>query len=267
MIDLHTHILPGVDDGVETEDEAVEFARVAVEDGTQVMVATPHCKEGSWFNQRDSILEGVARLRERLAREQVPLELLPGSEVHLCPDLIDRVKDGRATTLADNGRTLLLELSLSQVAVDLENLVFQLKLAGLEVLFAHPERIRFFQDDFSRFDAVVRLGAYAQITTGSVMGQFGSAAEEFSTEALRKGMIHVLASDSHNLRGRRPVLSEAVQAMTLLIGEARARSMCTDAPRALLDGKAPELPPVDAALTKRKTTFLRWFGRGSRGDS
>jgi len=267
MIDLHTHILPGVDDGVRTEDEAVEFARMAVEDGTRVMVATPHCKEGSWFNQRDSILEGVARLRERLAREQVPLELLPGSEVHLCPDLVERVKDGRATTLADNGRTLLLELSLSQVAVDLENLVFQLKLAGIEVLFAHPERIRFFQDDFSRFETVVRLGAYAQITTGSLTGQFGRAAEQFSTEALRKGMIHVLASDSHNLRGRSPVLSEAVQAMTPLIGEARARCMCNEAPQALLDGNAPELPPVDGAAAKRKSVFFRWFGRGSEADA
>ena len=267
MIDLHTHILPGVDDGVQTEDEAVEFARVAVEDGTRVMVATPHCKEGSWVNERAEILERVERLRSRLAREQVPLELLPGAEVHLCPDLAERIQDGRATTLADNGKTLLLELSLSQVAVDLENLVFRLKLAGVETLFAHPERIRFFQDDFSRFEAVVRLGAWAQLTTGSVLGQFGSVAQEFSTEALRKGMIHVLASDSHNLRGRRPVLGEAVQATVPLIGEARARSMCNEAPRALIEGKAPEMPPVDTATVRRKSVFSRWFGSGSDGDA
>ena len=99
MIDLHTHILPGVDDGVETEDEAVEFARMAVADGTRLLVATPHCKEGSWFNDRTAVLEGVAALRERLARDEVPLELAPGAEVHLCPDLAERVRDGRAPTL------------------------------------------------------------------------------------------------------------------------------------------------------------------------
>src|SRR6185295_15020465 len=139
MIDLHTHILPGVDDGVETEDEAVEFARLAQADGTRTIVATPHCREGFFVNERASVLEAVARLRERLERERVAVDVQPGAEVHLAPDLIERVRDGRATTLADNGKTLLLELSLSQYPVELENLVFQLKLAGLEVLFAHPE--------------------------------------------------------------------------------------------------------------------------------
>jgi protein-tyrosine phosphatase len=264
MIDLHTHILPGVDDGVRTEDEAVEFARMAVEDGTRLMVATPHCKEGSWFNQRADVLERTERLRRRLERERVPLELIPGAEVHICPDLAERVRDGRAPTLADNGKTLLLELPLNQVAIDLENQVFQLKLSGIETIFAHPERIKFFQDDFSRFEAVVRLGAWAQITTGSVLGQFGSAAREFSVESLRKGMIHVLASDSHNLRGRRPVLSEARQELASLVGEERARHMCDEAPRALLEGRAPELPPVESASARRRSVLSRWFGGGSR---
>jgi len=261
MIDLHTHILPGVDDGVKTEEEALEFARMAVADGTRVLVATPHCKEGSWINDRPAVLEQVAALRERLAQEGIPLKVEPGAEVHLCPDLPERVRDGRALTLADNGRTLLLELSLNQYPVDLENLVFQLKLAGIETLFAHPERIRFFQDDISRYEAVVHLGAWGQITTGSVTGQFGRRAREFSEEVLRKGLVHVLASDSHNLSGRPPLLSEARAALVPLIGEERARAMCEDAPRALLDGKQPELPLIDDAPVRRRSVFARWFRR------
>ena len=158
----------------------------------------------------------IAALRERLSREAVPLELAPGAEVHLCPDLAQRVRDGRAPTLGDNGRILLLELSLTQYPIDLENLVFQLKLEGIETLFAHPERIRFFQDDIRRYEAVVHLGAWGQITTGSVTGQFGRTAQQFSEEVLRKGLVHVLASDSHNLRGRPPVLSEANSTSFLL---------------------------------------------------
>jgi protein-tyrosine phosphatase len=259
MIDLHTHILPGVDDGVRTEDEAVEFAQAAMQDGVNVIVATPHCKEGFYFNDRDTVLAGVDRLRERLRREALDVRIEPGAEVHLCPDLVERVRDGRAPTLGDNGKSLLLELSLTQYPVDLENLVFQLKLAGIEVVFAHPERIRYFQDDVTRYEAVVRMGALGQITTGSILGVFGREISRFSDELLRKGLVHVVASDAHNVRGRPPLLRAAVEAIEPLIGEARARSMATAAPAALLEGEAPELPPV-APPARRRFGFWRWSG-------
>jgi len=264
VIDLHTHILPGVDDGLKTEDDAVAFARVAVADGITTMVATPHCKEGFFFIERLAVLQATERLRERLAREGVALSLLPGAEVHLTHDLAARVKDGRAPTLADNGRTLLLELSTSQYPVDLENLVFQLKLAGILTLFAHPERIRYFQDDVRRYASVIRLGAFGQVTTGSVLGQFGEETEEFSEELVRKGFVHVLASDSHNLRGRPPVLSNALERLTSWVGETRARAMVEEAPRALLEGREPESQPM--MEEPRRRNFLgRLLGRG-RGE-
>ena len=262
MIDLHTHILPGVDDGLNTEDEAVEFARVAYEDGVRTIVATPHCKEGSWDNTREDMLTGVERLRDRLEREGVEIRLEPGAEVHLAPELVQRVSDGRAPTLADNGKTLLLELSLSQYPVELENLIFELKLAGLEVLLAHPERIRYFQEDPARYEAAVRGGAFGQITTGSILGQFGSRAKEYSIELLRKGLVHVLSSDAHDVNRRPPVLSPTVSAIVPLVGEAYARAMTVDVPRALLDGRTPEIPQVEARQSPRTTFFSKFFRRG-----
>jgi protein-tyrosine phosphatase len=263
VIDLHTHVLPAIDDGVETEDEALEFARVAAADGVRVIVATPHCRDGFYLNDRARVLDEVARLRERLARENVPVTLEPGAEVHLCPDLVQRIGDGRAPTLGDNGRTLLLELSLSQYPVELENLVFQLRLAGIDVVFAHPERIRFFQDDVARYAAVVHAGAYGQITTGSILGQFGRTARAFSTELLRKGLVHVLASDAHNVRGRPPVLSTAVAAVAALVGECRAEAMVQQIPAALLAGREPVVPPVELLLPTRRG-FLGWLSRRGR---
>jgi protein-tyrosine phosphatase len=261
MIDLHTHILPAVDDGVTTEDAAVEFARVAIEDGVRTIVATPHCKEGFYFNDRAGVLAGVERLRERFTAEGIDVALEPGAEVHLCPDLVERIGDGRAPTLADNGKSLLLELSLSQYPVDLENLVFQLKLAGIEVILAHPERIRFFQDDVARYEAVVRLGAVGQITTGSILGAFGRDIARFSEELLRKGLVHVIASDAHNVRGRPPRLRAAVEAAIPLVGESRALGMVTDVPAALLAGETPDLPdPAPPARPRRG--WRRWFGGG-----
>lgn len=262
MIDLHTHIIPGVDDGVESDDQALAFARLAVEDGIRTVVATPHCNEGSWFNDREAVLAGVARLRELLARAGIPLRVEPGAEVRLCPELAQRVRDGRAPTLGDNGKTLLLELSLTQHPVGLDNLVFQLKLAGVETVFAHPERIRYFQDDVRRYEEVVRLGACGQVTAGSVLGVFGGTVREFSEELLRKGLVHVLASDAHDLQSRAPRLAAARRAVARLIGEARASAMCEDAPRALLDGRVPEMPALAEERPSRRSPLLsRLFRR------
>jgi protein-tyrosine phosphatase len=261
MIDLHTHILPGLDDGLNTEDEAVEFARAAWEDGVRVIVATPHCREGTWDVARADVLAAVEKLRGRLEREAVGVKLEPGAEVHLCPDLVERVRDGRAPTLADNGKTLLLELSLTQYPVELEQLIFELKLAGLEVVLAHPERIRFFQEDRSRYEALVRIGAYGQVTTGSILGTFGSRAREYSLELLRKGLVHVMASDAHDVRRRPPRLTPALQAVVPLVGERFAASMAESIPRALLDGCTPEIPPLDDAAQRRTTFFSRFIRR------
>lgn len=260
MIDIHTHILPGVDDGVKTEDDAVEFARVALRDGVRTIVATPHCKEGFFFNDRDAVVRGLERLRGRLEREGVDVEVVPGAEVHLCPDLVERIRDGRAPTLADNGKTLLLELSLIQYPVELESVIFQLKLAGVIPVLAHPERIRYFQDDLSRYESVLRLGALGQITTGSLQGTFGEETREFSEELVRKDLVHVLASDAHNVRGRPPVLTGALEELVSMIGEPRAMAMVEAVPRALLEGREIELPPA-RRRERRRSRFARWFGR------
>lgn len=261
MIDLHTHILPGVDDGVETEDEAVELARVAIEDGVRLIVATPHCREGFYFNDRQGVLDGVRSLRARLEAEGLQVDLEPGAEVHLCPDLPERIRDGRAPTLGDNGRTLLLELSLSQYPVALDELLFQLRLGGIVVLLAHPERIRYFQDDPKRYEELVRMGAFGQLTTGSLLGTFGREALEFSRRLARDGQVHVLASDAHNVRGRSPRMAQARDALAELVGETRARAMVDEAPQALLDGNEPQLPPVDPAHSRRFGFLSRLFGK------
>ena len=260
MIDLHTHILPGVDDGVPTMEAALDFARMASETGTRTIVATPHYRDGFYMNPRAEVLAGVSELKARLEAAAIPVEVLPGAEVHVCTDLIERVKSGHAPTLADNGRTVLFELSMSQYPVELENLIFQMRLAGLQVLFAHPERIRYFQEDIRRYEAVLRLGAFGQITTGSVLGVFGEGIEEFSEELLRKGLVHVLASDAHNTRGRPPVLKDAVAKIASWVGEEPAFKMATEYPRAFLDGRDPEIPPPVAP--PKRSGLSRWFRRG-----
>ena len=260
MIDIHTHVLPGVDDGVRSEDEAIEFARVAVADGVRTLVATPHCREGFFVNERAQVLDAVAALRTLLAVSGVALELLPGAEVHLCEDLVARVRDGRAPTLADNGKTLLLELSMSQYPVEIERVVFELRLAGLVVVFAHPERIRFFQDDVARYETLVRQGSYGQITTGSLLGQFGEPTRRFSEQLVRRRLVHVIASDSHNVRGRPPTLRAAVEAVGEMIGIDEAERMVGAVPELLLRGESPEVAPP-LAPSRSRWSVSQWFRR------
>jgi protein-tyrosine phosphatase len=263
VIDLHTHILPGVDDGVPTMEDAVAFAKVAVADGIKTIVATPHYRDGFYINPREEVLAGVAALTATLAAEGVGVEVLPGAEVHVCADLVERVKAGHAPTIADNGRTVLFELSMSQYPFDVANVVYKMRLAGLQVLFAHPERIRYFQDDVRRYEEVIRLGAFGQLTSGSALGVFGSAVEEFSEELARKGLVHVIASDAHNTRGRSPVLSRAVERVGQWVGPDLAARMVDDIPRAFLEGRDPDLPPAPEEPRGRQRSLLsRWFSRG-----
>ena len=262
MIDLHTHILPGVDDGVKTMDDAVAFARVAAEDGVTTIVATPHYRDGFYINARPEVLSGVAALNARLQEEKIPVSVLPGAEIHISADLVDRVKAGHAPTLADNGRTVLFELSMTQYPVDLENLVFQMRLAGLQVLFAHPERIRYFQDDLGRYEAVIRLGAFGQITTGSVTGVFGEDVVAFSEELARKHLVHVVASDAHNTRGRPPVLSGSMARLGSWVGDALASRMADEFPRAFIEARDPDFPMAPEPAARRRSFVSRLFRRG-----
>jgi protein-tyrosine phosphatase len=259
VIDLHTHILPGVDDGVKTMDDALEFARVAASDGVRTIVATPHYREGFYLNTREDVLAGVAALTERLREAAIPVTVLPGAEVHISADVVARVTSGHAPTLADNGRTVLFELSMSQYPLDLENLVFKMRLAGLQVLFAHPERIRYFQDDIGRFEAVVRLGAFGQLTTGSVTGLFGEEVLEFSEELARKGLIHVIASDAHNVRGRPPVLTAALPRLASWVGETTVARMTTEFADSFVRGIDPDVPTPPPPPPKRRSWVARFF--------
>ncbi len=262
MIDLHTHILPGVDDGVKTMEDALEFARVAAADGVRTIVATPHYRDGFFINGRTQVLAGVEALNLRLKEAGIAISVLPGAEVHISADIVERVKSGDAPTLADNGRTVLFELSMTQYPVDLENVVFRMRLAGLQILFAHPERIRYFQDDIRRYEAVIRLGTYGQLTTGSVTGVFGDDIAEFSEELARKRLIHVVASDAHNTRGRPPVLTKALSKIAAWTGDEHARRMVDDVPQSFLRGVDPDVPPPDESPVRRRSWASRLFRRG-----
>lgn len=263
MIDLHTHPIPGIDDGVRDEDEALELCRIAVQEGITTLVATPHMRTDLFPNDRDGILKGVERLRALLRREAIDLQIVPGAEVYLEPDLIDRMRAGRSLTLNDGGSYLLLELPTHHLPAGVEDLIYQLRLAGVTPIIAHPERLLPFQEDPQRFARLVELGALGQLTAGSLLGQFGSTALRISRLFLERGLVQVLASDAHNSANRAPRLREALVQAEALVGQEAALRSVRDVPRAILAGEEIEVTLETGEEPVRRGGWLNWMrGRG-----
>jgi protein-tyrosine phosphatase len=202
MIDLHCHILPGVDDGAASLDEALALARFCVRDGITHVVATPHCHRHCRLLRRD-ILPRVALLNEELARAEVPLVILPGSEVQVTDTVAYRrdfdaglychLGDGRAFTLLE------FNWKAEWYPPDAPELVAWLRTQGMTPIVAHPEG-HFFAEDPGKLQALVAAGAWLQITVDSLLGNHGRNPEESAEDLLRAYPEAVLATDAHNLR-------------------------------------------------------------------
>jgi protein-tyrosine phosphatase len=244
VIDLHSHILPGLDDGPATMEGSLALARAAVDAGTRTILATPHINDHAEIGPA-LIAAGIEALRAALDRAAIPLEVLPGGEIAIwrLGDLDDETL--RALALG-GGPYLLVESPLSPVVGDFEPMVLDLHARGHRVLLAHPERCPAFQRDPARLERLVDAGALAQITAGSMSGGFGSTARRFTVALLREGLVHVVASDAHDHVKRPPGLRAgfpAVERDLPGIGE-QAEWLTELVPRAVLDGApAPVRPP------------------------
>ena len=251
MIDLHCHVLPAIDDGAESLDQSLEFCRVALADGITTLVATPHQKPGQFDNSPEAIREKVRELNVALAESAIDLKVVEGAEVYCSADVVSRVREGLATTINGNGRYLLLEFPYQQTPLRAEETVFQLKVAGVTPVLAHPERIAYFTADLGRLEKMVRLGCLTQVTAAALTGGFGSKARDFSRRMLERNLVHVISSDAHDPIYRPPQLSKARDVAATVVGSERALAMVAEVPAAICEGRdwepweIPEEPPPD----------------------
>jgi protein-tyrosine phosphatase len=205
MLDLHCHILPEVDDGAASLDEALAMARLCVADGITHIAATPHCNR-AWPFYRPDILPRVAAFNAELAKAGVPLTVLPGSEIQLVDVAAYRAdfEAGRFCHLGDGRSFTLLEFSWNgrkyPPGTEAAQLVAWLQKQGMTPIVAHPERHEFFRDAPPRLQALVEAGAWLQITVDSLLGNHGEAPRAAGKEMLGTYTEAVLATDAHNLR-------------------------------------------------------------------
>ena len=245
MIDLHSHVLPGLDDGPPDLAGALALARAAVGAGTWVMAATPHVGHRYRVEPRE-LPDRVVALREELYAAGIPLDVLRGGELaaSLAADL--SVSELEAITL-DGGSCLLLECPFVMSGGLMPPLVAHLRRLGFRVLLAHPERSPEFLRDPALLTSLVEDGAYVQVTASSFRGQFGRTVQRYALALLDEGLIHVVASDAHDAHARSPELVETVEQAVRHVGlpPSATRFLTEYAPRALLDD-AP-LPPFPGA--------------------
>jgi protein-tyrosine phosphatase len=237
MIDLHCHILPGIDDGAGSLSESIEMCRIAVKDGISKVVCTSHHVVGKYNNGRGRIMKEVKKLQASLYDESIPLTLYPGCEIRLDLNLVERVKAGELLTMNDSGRHITLELPDEALPKNMEEIISSLIFAGIIPIIAHPERNRVIRSNPGAIYRLVELGALAQLTSASLTGLFGSEIKNFSIFLLEHRLAHMLVTDAHSSRRRRPVLSEGLKRLKKIVGEKTAMEMVETIPEKILNGE------------------------------
>ncbi|MFB1052056.1 tyrosine-protein phosphatase [Paraliobacillus sp. JSM ZJ581] len=211
MIDIHSHILPGIDDGAKHLEESVAMARAAVLEGIHTVIATPHHKNGRYDNTKEMILPLVDQLNTRLQQEEIPLTVLPGQESRIYGEMIEDCEEGVILPLNKNTRYVFVELPSSNVPRYAKKLLFDMQLNDLKPIIVHPERNKVIMEDPSILYDFVRNGALTQITAASVTGHFGKKIKKFTQELIKLNLTHFIASDAHNTSSRGFRIQEASQ--------------------------------------------------------
>jgi len=255
MIDMHIHILPGMDDGSQSMEESLDMARRAVADGVKAVVATPHVMAGLYNNSKEKILDAVQKLRSQLQVHNIPLEVYPGAEYMLDPEIPRLLKERQALTLYDGGKYLLVEFPAADIPIYAVQVFFEIALQGVTPIIVHPERNGKFMEDPEKLLPFIERGALCQCTAGSLTGLFGSRVRQVAVDYLLDGCYHFVSSDAHGIGGRSPVLSEAyrvAEEYSAGLGEL----LTMDNPTCLLQGRALVRPPViDRQVDKGKLSF------------
>ena len=245
--DLHSHILPGVDDGPPGLEGSFAFARAAVRSGTGRIVATPHVDHHHYIAPED-IGAAVAALNRVLETRGIPLQVLSGAEIAL-PRLFDLTDDQLALLTLGGGPYLLLEAPFRRMAGEIDQMVFAAQTRGYRVVLAHPERSAVFHKEPAGLRRLAGGGVLMQVTASSITGAFGETVREFSLWMLREGLAHAISSDAHDESRRPPDQRSwvAVAERTVTGIENRAAWLLEEVPDAILTGAAvPPAPPLPA---------------------
>ena len=246
MIDLHSHILPGIDDGARDLAMSLDMARAWVADGVEVVACTPHILPGVYANSGPQILTAVAELQRALDEHAIPLKLVAGADNHVVASFVADLKRGHLLPLAGS-RYVLVEPPHHIMPPRLESLFFDICVAGYVPILTHPERLTWISTNYGVMERLVKAGTWMQITAGSLTGNFGNKPKYYAERMLSDGLVHILATDAHDTVKRRPILAEGRERAARLVGADEARLLVEYRPRLILSNALPSLSPEPRA--------------------
>jgi protein-tyrosine phosphatase len=260
MIDIHHHLLPGLDDGAVDLDTSVAMARLAADDGITHVVCTPHANETYSFDPAVNAKK-IATLRARLEAEQIPLTLGLGCDLHLSYDNIQTARNDPARFSINGLGYLLVELPDYGLSPHLTETFYELRLAQLTPILTHPERNRTLQCGSERMIDWLRGGLLIQVTADSVLGHMGKQAETVAHRLLADRWVHFLATDAHSTRGRPPRMRAAHALVAKKYGAAYADLLCFQNPSAVFHGQPLPPQPEPARLYQVMEAKSGWWSR------
>jgi protein-tyrosine phosphatase len=255
MVDLHCHILPGLDDGPAAMDESVAMAESAIADGITHVVATPHSSSRFFFD-----FARVRQLRDELqARIGERLTIATGCDFHLNPENLESLRKHAAHYCINQRHYLLVEFNEISIPPSMDQTLHEIQLAGVQPVITHPERNGILRARPERLKKWVRQGCFVQVTGGALTGSFGDRSQVDALRWIGEGLVHFVASDAHNTRNRPHRLQPAYNAVVERFGEEKARALFQDNPLAAFEGRElPHVPEVEEELppARRKRFFF-----------
>jgi len=259
MIDIHSHILPGMDDGAASVDEAVKVAQQAVGAGVKVMFATPHVLSFQELRRARNIVTNTAALQQELDERRIPLQLIAGAELFPLDGLLRALADGLPITLGPAGRHLLLEMPMSAIPAGMESLIFELQARGVTPILAHPERTIPVQINPGMLEPLLQRGVLLQVTASSMLERHGEIARDTTHELLRHRWVHFIASDAHSTRHRRASMAEAAKLVRDEYGNEMVERLVTHNARRIIAGEAVPSEPMAYTPKQRKKRWWQIF--------
>jgi len=261
MIDLHCHILPGIDDGPKTLNESLEMARIFVQSGYSHVVATPHAVPGTtWMPAPEKVRKRLDQLNRAIAKEGINLKVLPGMEIALDPNIAGLLDQGKVQSLAGTSYVLI-EPPFQQLPLGWEHAIFDVLSKGFAVLLAHPERCAQLAAKPQLCDRLIESGVYLQVNWDSFLGHHGRTTQKMAIYLASKGYVHCLATDSHDAKSRNARQTQpAAEAVEPLIGRQNLHIISRENPmRVLRNDPLVSMDKLQSESTgKRKSKWRFW---------
>lgn len=255
MLDLHCHILSGIDDGAKNIEDSLDMARLAVKEGITHILATPHHKNRNWNNEKDRVIKLVEELQKEIDANNIPLTIFPGQEVRIYGEILDDMRNDKILFTDEQKQYVLIEFPTQNIPTYTERLFYDLESNGKTPVIVHPERNREILEHPNRLKTLVDKGALAQLTAASYVGGFGKSIQKLSARLIEHDLVHFIASDAHNTSNRAFHMKEAYQKIEKEFGREK-REAFHQTTKDLLNGDI--VSPPTAQLIKKKK-FLGLF--------